>query len=89
VLDPTHLREYRSREAFLTLFGDGFRILESTVDPIRFSPAHFVYRLLIRVGLIRTPDPEVFAKSALARFLEKWVLRVPGYRAITAVVLKA
>lgn len=89
VLDPTHLREYRSREEFLSLFGDGFRILEATVDPVRVSPAHFVCRLLIRMGLIRNPDPDVFSKSAIARFLEKWVLRVPGYRAITAVVLKA
>jgi SAM-dependent methyltransferase len=89
VLDPTHLREYRSREEFLSLFGSGFRILESAVDAIRFSPAHFVYRLLIRAGLIRTPDPEIFSRSAIARFLEKWVFRVPGYRAITAVVLKA
>jgi SAM-dependent methyltransferase len=88
VLDPTHVREYRSREQFLSLFGGGFRLLHSAVDPIRFSPAHFVYRLLARIGLVRRPDPAFFSKSALAGSLERWGLVVPGYRTITAVAQK-
>ena len=88
VLDPTHVREYRSREQFLALFGGGFRLLDSAVDPIRFSPAHFVYRLLARTGLVRNPDPAFFSKTALAGFIERWGLRIPGYRIITAVAQK-
>lgn len=88
VLDPTHVREYRSREQFLDLFSDGFRLLHSAVDPVRFSPAHFVYRLLARIGLVSKPNPAFFSKTALAGSLELWGLRVPGYRTITAVAQK-
>ena len=88
VLDPTHVREYRSREQFLALFDGGFRLVHSAVEPIRFSPAHFVYRLLARIGLVRKPDPAFFSKSALAGSLERWSLAVPGYRTITAVAQK-
>jgi len=88
VLDPTHVREYRSREQFLALFDGGFRLVHSAVEPIRFSPAHFVYRLLARIGLVTKPDPAFFSKSALAGSLERWSLAVPGYRTITAVAQK-
>jgi SAM-dependent methyltransferase len=88
VLDPTHVREYRSCEQFLDLFSGGFRLLHSAVDPVRFSPAHLVYRLLARTGLIKNPDPAFFSKTALAGSLERWGLPVPGYRTITAVVQK-
>jgi SAM-dependent methyltransferase len=88
VLDPTHVREYRSRDEFLALFGGGLSILDVTVDPIRFSPAHFVYRLLAKVGLVEKPDPEFFSKTAFTRSLERCGLRIPGYRTITATMRK-
>jgi SAM-dependent methyltransferase len=88
VLDPTHVREYRSREQFLALFSDGFRLLDSAVEPIHFSPAHFVYRLLARTGLVSNPDPSFFSRTALAGSLGRWGLLIPGYRTITAVVQK-
>lgn len=88
VLDPTHVREYGSRGEFAALFDSGLSVLDSAVDPIRFSPAHFVYRLLARAGLVRNPDPAFFSKTALAGFIERWGLRIPGYRVITAVAQK-
>jgi SAM-dependent methyltransferase len=88
VLDPTHVREYRSREQFLALFAGGLRLLDSAVDPIRFSPAHFVYRLLVRTGLIRNPDPAFFSNTAMAGSIERWGVRIPGYRIITAIAQK-
>ena len=88
VLDPTHVREYCSLEQFLALFIDGFRLFHSAVDPVRFSPAHFVYRLLARFGLVRKPNPAFYSKTALASSLERWGLPIPGYRTITAVAQK-
>jgi SAM-dependent methyltransferase len=88
VLDPTHVREYRCRDEFLALFGGGLCILDAAVDPIRFSPAHFVYRVLVKTGLVENPDPRFFSRTAFTRSLERCVLRIPGYRAITAIVRK-
>ena len=63
-------------------------ILDSAVDPVRFSPAHFVYRLLVRTGMVRNPDPAFFSKTALAGSIEQWGLRIPRYRIITVVAQK-
>jgi 2-polyprenyl-3-methyl-5-hydroxy-6-metoxy-1,4-benzoquinol methylase len=88
VLDPTHVREYRSRDEILALFDSGLSILDVAVDPIRYSPAHFVYRLLIKAGLVENPDPGFFSRTRLSRCLERYGIRIPGYRTITAIMQK-
>ena len=88
VLDPTHVREYKSQDEYVALFDHDLRIMLSAVEPVRFSPAHFVYRLLARGGLVKSPDAEFFSKTALAASLERWGLRIHGYRTITAIAQK-
>lgn len=88
VLDPTHVREYSSEAEFAALFDRDLHVVDSALEPVRFSPAHFVYRLLARSGLIGIPDPEFFSRTALASALEKWGLQIPGYRMITVVAKK-
>jgi len=43
-----------------------------------FLPAHFVYRLLARIGLVRKPDPAFFSKSALAALSNGGASQCPG-----------
>lgn len=88
VLDPTHVREYEKEADYVDLFRPGLRILESVLEPVRFSPAHFVYRLLARRGLVSAPDPAFFSKTPLAGFLERRGLCIPGYRTITVCAQK-
>ena len=82
-LDPTHVKEYSSAQEFVNMFQGWFRILWSTTERFRFSPARFVYRLLVKLGMIGNPDPQVFSKSRWAALLERWAVAVPRYRQIT------
>jgi SAM-dependent methyltransferase len=85
VLDPTHVREYSSAQEFTDLFQERFRILSSTIERFKFSPVRFVYRLLIKLGIIRNPDPQIFSKSRWAALLGRWAVTVPRYRRIIVV----
>ena len=47
-LDPTHLREYKSREHFESVInGNGFNIVESSETSLNLSVAEFIVRRLI------------------------------------------
>jgi hypothetical protein len=86
VLDRTHEREYRSAEEFAELFRELFLDFSLHTDRFRFSPARFGYRLLTKLGLIRQPNPEFFAKTRMGRMLQKWQVSIPRYKHITVVV---
>ena len=88
VLDPTHLREYDSVQELIDLFNGSFYVLKTNSDRFWFSPARFIYRLFLRIGLIQKPDPGIFAKTKLGKFLEKCVIPIPRYRHITVIAEK-
>ncbi len=83
VLDPTHVREYRSGEEFLTIFQNRLNVTRAFSSRICYSPARFLYRMLAKAGFIRRPDRNVFSSLKWAAFLEGVVIPVPGYRSIT------
>lgn len=74
VLDPTHIREYGSMMEVQRLVAEsGLGAIALHVQPIRYSIAHVLYRLL---GPRRRPRP--FAVAVLDR---RWpLIRIPRYR---------
>lgn len=89
VLDPTHEREYRSEKQYAELFRKFFPNVSLYADHFEFSVARFFYRLLIKVGVIRNPNPRFFTNTEIGNFLQKWRIIVPGYRRVTVVVRKS
>jgi ubiquinone/menaquinone biosynthesis C-methylase UbiE len=88
VLDSTHVREYGSAQEFTDLFYERFRILSSNIGRFKFSPARFAYRLLVKLGIIRNPDPQFFSKARWSALLGRWAVSVPRYRSIVVVAEK-
>lgn len=88
VLDPTHVREYRSADEFAGLFKDLFSVLSLSTDRFRFSLARFGYRLLVRFGIIRRPNPAFFSESKIGNLLEKVKVLVPRYQHVIIVLKK-
>jgi len=88
VLDPTHVREYRSAKEFLTLFEDRFNIVRAASSPVHYSPARFLYRVLAKAGWIRQPDRNVFSSTKWGVRMESLVIPVPGYRNIVMLAEK-
>jgi SAM-dependent methyltransferase len=80
MLDPTHLREYRSLEQFTALFDGRFRIMWTITKRFGFSPVRFLYRLMIRLEVIREPDPRFLSETRIGRLLGRLLVPIPRYR---------
>lgn len=84
-LDPTHVREYPSKEAFILLLQkEGFNPREVSHNKVRYSVADLLVRASIRIGLY---EPEgiqtIFLRHRLLeRFREALKLPVLGYETI-------
>jgi 2-polyprenyl-3-methyl-5-hydroxy-6-metoxy-1,4-benzoquinol methylase len=81
-LDPTHVREYRSKEELLiALEHEALRVAEVRVTPLSFPVSDLALRGLASAGLLsRDSLSRIYSRSALlsaARGLLR--LRVPGY----------
>lgn len=84
-LDPTHVREYKSEEEFLSLLRDnGFIILYWNTMGIRRSIIDSILRGLIKLGLIKI-SPDFYLKhrvlSAMRNILR---FKIIGYKFIEA-----
>jgi SAM-dependent methyltransferase len=88
VLDPTHVREYRSADEFASLFTNLFSVLSLSTERFRFSLARFSYRLLVKLGMIRRPDPTFFSETRIANLLEGIRVPIPRYQQVTIVLKK-
>ncbi len=81
VLDPTHVREYRSVDEFKKLFVD-YRIQRVVTKRIAFSPFRFLYRVAYKLGLISNIDSKAFLTNGFLNNLLKYKISVPGYQEI-------
>jgi ubiquinone/menaquinone biosynthesis C-methylase UbiE len=81
VLDSTHLREYSSRDEFLSLFNH-FEVLNVTLRNVSLSWARFIYRLLVRFRIIRRLNPLFFTRTTFLQNLARWKLSIPNYKEI-------
>jgi SAM-dependent methyltransferase len=78
VLDPTHVREYRSVAHVRALLeAAGFPSTTFEVVPLTYSAGHMLARLLLRLG-VRGRLPDRVAASSRMR------IRIPRYREIRA-----
>ncbi len=87
VTDSTHLHEYRSEEEFKGLF-DQFEILKLKQQKLAFSWARFIYRLLVKSKIIKTPDPHIFNQKPILKSILNWKLTVPNYKTVELLGIK-
>lgn len=89
-IDPTHLREYSSQKEFEGIMkNSGFKVLETTLTPLRLSIVEFLVRRVI-VPLLKPRDANsFFLRHKFGYFLkEKLNLHPPGYHIIEVVAKK-
>jgi 2-polyprenyl-3-methyl-5-hydroxy-6-metoxy-1,4-benzoquinol methylase len=88
VLDPTHLREYSSREVFEQLIHNaGLHICASNLAPLRFPVLHPILRAINRVVPLRAIN-QIFLRGGILTLLERIAIPVPRYRSIEVVACK-
>jgi SAM-dependent methyltransferase len=87
-LDPTHLREYPSRQVFEQLVCDsGLELVKVNVSPLSFPVIHPLLRILNRVLRLRGVN-KIFLRVGSLSWLEKITLPIPRYRTIEVVARK-
>ncbi|MEK6282002.1 MAG: class I SAM-dependent methyltransferase [Acidobacteriota bacterium] len=87
-LDPTHMREYASREAFEQLIREaGLGIVEVDVSPLSFSVIHPILRIVNSIVGLRGIN-KIFLRKGLLSWIEKIALPIPRYRVIEVLARK-
>lgn len=90
LVDPTHLREYESKEHFVNVIEKaGFQVVASRLSPLRLSVLEFLMRRVI-VPIFKPRDPNgFFMKNKALDYLRKNIkLQPPGYYLVEAVAVK-
>lgn len=79
-LDPTHLREYRSKDHFESVIrSGGFEILETCIEPLKLSVAEFIVRRLIAPFTNKNIN-NVFMKNRCLNWVRGNInIHPPGY----------
>jgi SAM-dependent methyltransferase len=90
VLDPTHVREYRSLAEFRAPFERaGFALDGVRVAPMPYPIGELVIRALVRLRIVTATDSiALYAHSRILRGLSKLQAAVPGYFGCWAYVVK-
>jgi SAM-dependent methyltransferase len=80
-LDPTHVREYASLDAYRGVFeGAGLAVQATYVEPMRFAAGEALLRLLVLARLVRsTSYYNIHASSPLLQALSNIRIPIPGY----------
>jgi len=90
LVDPTHLREYESKEHFVKVIEKaGFQVIESRLSPLKLSALEFLMRRVI-VPILKPKDPNgFFMKNKALDYLRKNIkLQPPGYYLVEAIAVK-
>lgn len=90
-IDPTHMREYESSDAFRHLFESaGFSVAALETWPISFALTDFLIHFARRVGLVSRRDAvDLYTTSSTLASLRRFGLAIPRYKTIGVVVQKA
>lgn len=87
-LDPTHVREYASKQELLDVFAhEELEIVKVQTEPVRFPIADTLVRMSIRVGLMQ-PDAEFYQTHKGLNRLRKLKMEVPGYQIVEVLAKK-
>ena len=90
-LDPTHVREYSSKEIFLNLLeGNRLKILEYGIGTMKYPLPDLIIRVFIKMGLIKPSDARnVYMESKWMRLIRKLIIPIFGYRTIEVLCEKS
>jgi hypothetical protein len=89
-IDPTHLREYESKDKFVEVITKaGFDVLEARLTPLRLSFFEFLMRRII-VPLFKPKSiNSFFMRHRFLDFLRRNIkIQPPGYYLVEAVATK-
>jgi 2-polyprenyl-3-methyl-5-hydroxy-6-metoxy-1,4-benzoquinol methylase len=87
-LDPTHVREYASKQELLDVFAhEELEIVKVQTEPVRFPIADALVRMSIRVGLMQ-PDAEFYQTHKGLNRLRRLKMEVPGYQIVEVLAKK-
>jgi len=87
-LDPTHIREYRSTDEFVSLIASkGFEVIRVKTSQVMFPLIDMIIRLLIEFGLIK-PDPNFFQKHKFIGKIRQIKVPIVGYKTVEVLVRK-
>lgn len=88
-LDPTHLREYQSKEHFESVIKNGgFRVVETEVTPLKLSVAEFVVRRVLARFSNRNFNGLFLKNGALDLIRRKINIHPPGYYIVETIAKK-
>lgn len=79
-LDPTHFREYSSKDEFIDLLNrNGLNVIEYNIYPIRFPLTDLIIKTLIRFKLIPVDNVHHIYNASWLKFLRKIRIPIIGY----------
>ena len=83
-LDPTHVREYSSKEDFLNLLErNGLKISEYKVKIVKYSLSDLFIRMFIKIGLTKSSTARnVYIESRWMKSYRKLIIPIIGYYTI-------
>jgi len=89
-LDPTHVREYSSKEDFLKLLErNGLKISECKVKIAKYPMSDLILRMLIKIGLTNSSTARnVYIESRWMKSYRKLIIPIIGYYTIEVLCKK-
>ncbi len=84
-LDPTHVKEYRSKEEFLGLLEEvGFKVKKYNISEIWYPITDLILRVLSKLKIIKLV-PDLYEKYKYLRSLRSLKIKIIGYFMIEVV----
>jgi 2-polyprenyl-3-methyl-5-hydroxy-6-metoxy-1,4-benzoquinol methylase len=89
-LDPTHVREYSSKEDFLNLLKrNGLKISEYEVKIVKYPLSDLIIRMFIKMGLTKSSTARnVYIESRWMKSYRKLIIPIIGYYTIEVLCKK-
>jgi 2-polyprenyl-3-methyl-5-hydroxy-6-metoxy-1,4-benzoquinol methylase len=89
-LDPTHVREYSSKEDFLHLLErNGLKISEYRIKMVKYPLPDLIIRVFIKIGLIKPSDARgMYIENKWMTLIRKLIIPIFGYHTIEVVCKK-
>ncbi|MCK4349167.1 MAG: hypothetical protein KAW47_11185, partial [Thermoplasmatales archaeon] len=91
ILDPTHVREYSSKEVFLNLLKrNRLKTLKYRIKIVKYPLSDLITRAFIKMGLIKPSDArDVYMKNKWMKSIRKLIIPIFGYRTIEVLCEKS
>lgn len=88
-LDPTHLREYKSKEEFINLLENhGFEIIQLKIRNLKFPVVDLFLRVLFKIGMINLSSDFYLKHKKVKRVRGRTKLKIVGYKKVESILMK-